>query len=71
MPVIETALTHLLAIEHPIILAPMGSAAGGKLPSAVTNAGGLGKIGSGPGSREGPTVCRLAAGGGSPERTRL
>jgi len=38
MPVIETALTRLLAIEHPIILAPMGSAAGGKLASAVTNA---------------------------------
>ena len=28
MPVIETALTRLLAIEHPIMLAPMGSAAG-------------------------------------------
>ena len=47
MPVIETALTRLLAIEHPIMLAPMGSAAGGKLASAVTNAGGLGMIGSG------------------------
>ena len=47
MPAIETALTRLLAIEHPIILAPMGSAAGGKLASAVTNAGGLGMIGSG------------------------
>ena len=29
MPVIETALTRLLGIEHPILLAPMGSAAGG------------------------------------------
>jgi nitronate monooxygenase len=47
MPVIETALTRLLAIEHPILLAPMGSAAGGKLAAAVTNAGGLGMIGSG------------------------
>ena len=47
MPAIETALTRLLAIEHPILLAPMGSAAGGKLASAVTNAGGLGMIGSG------------------------
>jgi nitronate monooxygenase len=44
MPAIETALTRLLAIEHPIMLAPMGSAAGGKLASAVTNAGGLGMI---------------------------
>ena len=42
MPVIETALTRLLGIEHPILLAPMGSAAGGRLAAAVTNAGGLG-----------------------------
>src|SRR3954451_7237296 len=47
MPVIETALTRLLGIEHPILLAPMGSAAGGRLAAAVTNAGGLGLIGSG------------------------
>ena len=47
MAVIETALTRLLGIEHPILLAPMGSAAGGKLAAAVTNAGGLGLIGSG------------------------
>src|SRR6185436_13548246 len=47
MPVIETTLTRLLCIEHPILLAPMGSAAGGKLAAAVTNAGGLGMVGSG------------------------
>src|SRR5437764_10953890 len=47
MPLIDSALTRLLAIEHPILLAPMGSAAGGKLAAAVTNAGGLGMIGSG------------------------
>jgi nitronate monooxygenase len=47
MPVIETALTRLLGIEHPILLAPMGSAAGGRLAAAVTNAGGLGLVGSG------------------------
>jgi nitronate monooxygenase len=47
MPTIETALTRLLGIEHPILLAPMGSAAGGRLAAAVTNAGGLGLIGSG------------------------
>jgi nitronate monooxygenase len=47
MPVIEIALTRLLGIEHPILLAPMGSAAGGKLAAAVTNAGGLGLVGSG------------------------
>ncbi len=47
MPVITTALTRLLGIEHPILLAPMGSAAGGRLAAAVSNAGGLGMIGSG------------------------
>src|SRR5437870_11095275 len=47
MPVIETALTRMLGIEHPILLAPMGSAAGGRLAAAVTHAGGLGMIGSG------------------------
>ncbi len=47
MPIIETALTRLLGIEHPILLAPMGSAAGGKLAAAVTSAGGLGLVGSG------------------------
>ena len=47
MPAIETALTRLLGIEHPILLAPMGSAAGGRLAAAVTNAGGFGLVGSG------------------------
>ena len=47
MVMIETALTRLLGITQPILLAPMGSAAGGKLAAAVTNAGGLGLIGSG------------------------
>lgn len=47
MPIITTPLTTLLSIEHPILLAPMGSAAGGRLAAAVTQAGGLGLIGSG------------------------
>ena len=47
MATIETALTRLLGIQHPILLAPMGSAAGGKLSAAVTHAGGLGMLGSG------------------------
>ena len=47
MATIETALPRLLGIRHPILLAPMGSAAGGKLASAVTHAGGLGMLGSG------------------------
>ncbi|HET7879945.1 MAG TPA: nitronate monooxygenase [Acetobacteraceae bacterium] len=47
MAVIETALTRLLGIEHPILLAPMGGAASGRLAAAVTHAGGLGLIGTG------------------------
>ena len=47
MSIIETALTRLLGIEHPILLAPMGSAAGGQLAAAVSHAGGLGLVGSG------------------------
>jgi nitronate monooxygenase len=47
MATLETALTRLLGIQHPILLAPMGSAAGGKLAAAVTHAGGLGMLGSG------------------------
>src|SRR5262249_24672616 len=47
MATIETALTRLLGITHPILLAPMGSAAGGRLAAAVTHAGGLGMLGSG------------------------
>jgi len=39
MATIETALTRLLGITHPILLAPMGGAAGGKLAAAVTHAG--------------------------------
>jgi nitronate monooxygenase len=44
---ITTALTRLLGITHPIILAPMGGVAGGKLAQAVSQAGGLGIIGGG------------------------
>jgi hypothetical protein len=36
MVAIETALARLLGMTHPILLAPMGSAAGGKLAAAVT-----------------------------------
>jgi nitronate monooxygenase len=44
MATIETALTRLLGIQHPILLAPMGAVAGGKLAAAVTHAGGLGLV---------------------------
>ena len=44
---LRTRLTEKLKIDHPIISAPMGFAAGGKLAAAVTAAGGLGLIGGG------------------------
>ena len=47
---IATAVTRLLGIAHPIVLAPMGGVAGGKLAAAVTAAGGLGIIGGGYGN---------------------
>lgn len=47
-----TRLTQKLGIEHPIISAPMGLAAGGRLAAAVTGAGGLGLIGGGYGDAE-------------------
>ena len=62
MPTIKTALTERLGIEHPILLAPMGSAAGGRLAAAVTQAGGLGVIGSGYASSDTVQKELLAAG---------
>ena len=41
-------LTDLLGIEHPIIQAPMASAATPALAAAVSNAGGLGSLGCAP-----------------------
>jgi nitronate monooxygenase len=49
---LKTRLTERLGIEHPILLAPMGVMAGGRLAAAVTNAGGLGIIGGGYGDKE-------------------
>ncbi|KAF9890462.1 hypothetical protein FE257_005867 [Aspergillus nanangensis] len=43
--VIQTSITDLLGITHPIMLAGMGTAAGPRLAAAVTNAGGIGVIG--------------------------
>jgi nitronate monooxygenase len=59
---IKTALTSLLDIEHPILLAPMAGVSGGALASAVTNAGGLGVIGGGYGDRDWLTGELLKAG---------
>jgi len=43
---LKTRLTELLGIEHPIILAPMGSATSAAFAAAASNAGALGSIGS-------------------------
>lgn len=43
----RTRLSEKLKLVHPVILAPMGFAAGGKLAAAVSAAGGLGLIGGG------------------------
>lgn len=42
-----TRLTQAFGLRHPIVLAPMAFAAGGRLAAAVTQAGGLGLIGGG------------------------
>jgi nitronate monooxygenase len=44
---LRTRFTELLAVAHPIVLAPMGGAAGGALAAAVSNGGGLGLVGGG------------------------
>ena len=49
---IRTRLTDALGITVPILSAPMGFVAGGKLAAAVTAAGGLGIIGGGYGDAD-------------------
>jgi nitronate monooxygenase len=44
---LRTKLTEMLGIRHPVLLAPMGGTAGGKLAAAVSEAGGLGLLGGG------------------------
>jgi nitronate monooxygenase len=44
---LRTKLTELLGIRHPVLQAPMGGTAGGRLAAAVSEAGGLGLIGGG------------------------
>ena len=43
---LKTRFTELLGIEHPIILAAMGSATSASFAAAASNAGALGSIGS-------------------------
>jgi nitronate monooxygenase len=49
---LQTPLTDLLGIRHPIIQAPMAFGAGGALAAAVTRGGGLGLIGGGYGEQD-------------------
>ncbi|AMO25271.1 nitronate monooxygenase [Ramlibacter solisilvae] len=49
---LKTRLTEKLRIKHPVLLAPMGVMAGGKLAAAVSDAGGLGIIGGGYGDAD-------------------
>src|SRR5216117_2572652 len=49
---LRTRLTERFKLDHPVISAPMGFAAGGKLAAAVTEAGGLGLIGGGYGDAD-------------------
>ncbi len=48
---INTALTGLLGIKHPILLAPMDVVSGARLAAAVSDAGGFGILGGGYGER--------------------
>ena len=44
---IKSVLTEKFGLEYPIVLAPMGSIAGGRLAAAVSDAGALGLVGGG------------------------
>jgi len=46
---LRTALTELLGVEHPVMLAGMGPISGHEIVAAVSNAGGFGTLGLGAG----------------------
>jgi nitronate monooxygenase len=49
---IRTALTEAFGLDVPIVLAPMGRVAGGRLAAALSNAGGLRLVGGAYGDPE-------------------
>ena len=53
---LKTSLCDLFGIDHPIMNAPMGTAAGAELAAAVSEAGGFGLIGMG--TRDDPVWLR-------------
>jgi nitronate monooxygenase len=59
---LRTRLTEKLGIRHPVLSAPMGGIAGGRLAGAVSEAGGLGLIGGGYGEQAW-LECEFAAAG--------
>jgi nitronate monooxygenase len=59
---ISTPLTALLGVRHPVMLAPMGDTAGGRLAAAVSEAGGFGPIGGGYADPQWLTAQFIAAG---------
>lgn len=60
---IQTRLTKLFGVQHPILSAPMALASGGTLAAAVTQAGGLGFIGGAYGDADWITQAFDDAGG--------
>ncbi len=46
MSTLKSALSRLIDIPHPVVLAPMGAVSGARLATAVSRAGGLGLIGA-------------------------
>src|SRR5271169_6788851 len=56
---LQTKLPELLGIRHPVLLAPMGGTAGGALAAAVSGADGLGLIGGGDPTLNGPEWLEL------------
>jgi nitronate monooxygenase len=49
---IRTSLTEKFGLEYPVVSAPMGAVAGGRLAAAVSNAGALGLVGGGYGDSD-------------------
>jgi nitronate monooxygenase len=49
---IETSVTKLLGVRHPVLLAPMDLVSDARLTAAVSAAGGFGILGGGYGERE-------------------
>ncbi|MCA2209150.1 NAD(P)H-dependent flavin oxidoreductase [Nocardia rosealba] len=65
-PVLSTAWSRSLGLRVPIVNAPMGGAAGGRLAAAVCESGGLGMIGMGSAGSAQALRRELSEAGGAP-----